>query len=85
MDDVDDDERERLRHGGDFITGFQPLCVFWGTLTQPYGLGWDVAAPLALNIATGRFCRDRKGSGGSFRWMMWTMTSARDCGMAGIL
>jgi hypothetical protein len=24
-DDVDDDQRKRLGHGGDFITGFQPL------------------------------------------------------------
>jgi hypothetical protein len=30
------------------VSGFQPL-VATALLTQAFGLGWDVAAPLALN------------------------------------
>jgi hypothetical protein len=30
------------------MSGFQPLGVV-GKLTQPDGLGWDMAAPLALD------------------------------------
>jgi hypothetical protein len=31
-----------------FMSGFQP-SVAWAGQTQAFGLGWDVAAPLALN------------------------------------
>jgi hypothetical protein len=37
-------ENRRFRH---FVSGFQP-SDFGAVLTQPFGLGWDEAAPLAL-------------------------------------
>jgi hypothetical protein len=33
---------------GDFMSGFQPSASV-ALVTQAYGLGWDVAAPLALS------------------------------------
>ena len=50
-DDVDDDQSQRLGHGEDFIAGLRPLVVSLRIVTQGVALGWDMAAPLALNGA----------------------------------
>jgi hypothetical protein len=37
----------------DFGSGLRPSCFLGGRLTQPVGLGCDVAAPLALRVCGG--------------------------------
>lgn len=47
-DDVDEQIRERLRHGQRINRAFSP-CIFVSLVTQTDGLGWDHVAPLALS------------------------------------